>query len=132
MASGKIPADIMRRATEETLELTATEASHVGKSANTYCQFDINVLRDSLQVAAMLKSSLEKLALVGVITVDPKLQAQELTQSVGEEITRMIAEQKDLERRFEELVSAQHILRTLPNKAKLRDNQVNAVGGALH
>jgi hypothetical protein len=71
-----------------------------------------------------MKGSLEKLALVGVITVDPKVQAQELTQSVGEEITRMIANQKELERRFEELMSAQHILRTLPNKSKLRDNQV--------
>lgn len=73
---------------------------------------------------AVLKSTLEKLALVGVITVDPKVQAQELTQSVGEEITKMIAQQKDLEKRFENLVSVQHILRTLPNKSKLRENQV--------
>ncbi len=72
----------------------------------------------------MLKSALDKLALVGIITVDPKLQAQELTQSVGEEIARMITEQKNLEKRFEELVSAQHILRTLPNKSKLKENQV--------
>lgn len=83
------------------------------------------------QVHALLKGGLEKLALVGVITVDPKVQAQELTQSVGEEITRMIAQQKDLEKRFEELVSAQHILRTLPNKSKLRDNQVRAPGRTL-
>ncbi len=80
----------------------------------------------------MLKSSLEKLTLVGVITVDPKVQAQELTQSVGEEITRMIANQKNLERRFEELVSAQHVLRTLPNKSKLRDNQVRARACRMH
>ncbi len=73
----------------------------------------------------MLKSTLEKLALVGVITVDPKVQAQELTQSVGEEITKMIAQQKELEKRFEELVSAQHVLRNLPNKSKLRENQVS-------
>ncbi len=72
----------------------------------------------------MLKSTLEKLALVGVITVDPKVQAQELTQSVGEEITKMLAQQKELEKRFEELVSAQHVLRNLPNKSKLRENQV--------
>ena len=76
----------------------------------------------------MLKQTLDKLALVGVITVDPKVQAQELTQSVGEEITRMIAEQKQLEHRFEELVSSQHILRNLPNKAKLRENQVGLGG----
>lgn len=57
-----------------------------------------------------------------------QVQAQELTQSVGEEITRMIAQQKNLEQRFEELVSAQHVLRHLPNKSKLRENQVR-VGG---
>lgn len=76
------------------------------------------------QVYSVIKHLLDKLALVGIINVDPKVQAQELTQSVGEEITRMIGQQKELERRFEELVSAQHTLRQLPNKAKLRENQV--------
>jgi hypothetical protein len=76
------------------------------------------------QVYAIIKQTLENLALVGLITVDPKVQAQELTQSVGEEITRMIAQQKQLENRFEELVTAQHTLRHLPNKSKLRENQV--------
>ena len=76
------------------------------------------------QVFSVVKSTLEKLMLVGMIAVDPKVQAQELTQSVGEEITKMIAAQKELERRFEELVSAQHTLRNLPNKTKLRENQV--------
>lgn len=78
------------------------------------------------QVYSCLKQTLDKLALVGVITVDPKVQAAELTQSVGEEITRMIASQKDLEKRFEELMSAQHALRNLPNKSKLRENQVGS------
>ncbi len=82
------------------------------------------------QVFAVLKSTLDKLMLVGMIEVDPKVQAQELTQSVGEEITKMIAAQKELERRFEELVSAQHTLRNLPNKTKLRENQVSFEVGA--
>ena len=56
--------------------------------------------------------------------MDPAVQAQALTQSVGEEITRMIEEQKELELRFEQLISAQHVLRTMPNKSKLRNNQV--------
>ncbi|GAX76182.1 hypothetical protein CEUSTIGMA_g3626.t1 [Chlamydomonas eustigma] len=102
VGEGKIPPEITRQAAIQTIELTPAECAHVH---------------------TVLKGSLEKLALVGVITVDPKVQAQELTQSVGEEITRMIANQKELERRFEELVSAQHVLRTLPNKSKLRDNQ---------
>eukprot|EP00197_Chlamydomonas_leiostraca_P007849 CAMPEP_0202859022 /NCGR_PEP_ID=MMETSP1391-20130828/1320_1 /ASSEMBLY_ACC=CAM_ASM_000867 /TAXON_ID=1034604 /ORGANISM="Chlamydomonas leiostraca, Strain SAG 11-49" /LENGTH=393 /DNA_ID=CAMNT_0049538019 /DNA_START=96 /DNA_END=1274 /DNA_ORIENTATION=+ len=93
---------ITRLAAEQAAELQHAEAAHV---------------------YAVLKHTLEKLGLVGVITVDPKVQAQELTQSVGEEITRMIAQQKRLEQRFEELVSAQHALRDLPNKSKLRENQ---------
>ncbi|KAG1679939.1 hypothetical protein FOA52_007003 [Chlamydomonas sp. UWO 241] len=75
------------------------------------------------EVYATLRRTLDKLSLVGSITVDPAVQAQELTQSVGEEISRMIEQQKKLEKRFEELVSAQHVLRTLPNKSKLRENQ---------
>lgn len=99
---GKIPTEMILRAAEQTQALTSLEASHV---------------------YALFKSTLDKLALVGLITVDPKVQAQELTQSVGEEITRMIAEQKELEKRFEELIAAQHVLRTLSNKSKLRENQ---------
>jgi homoserine dehydrogenase len=57
------------------------------------------------------------------MVVDPAVQAQALTQSVGEEVTRMIVEQKELEQRFEQLISAQHVLRTMPNKSKLRQNQ---------
>jgi len=99
---GKIPPEIMRQANEETTELSPSEAAHI---------------------YAVLKRTLDKLSLVGVITVDPAVQAQELTQSVGEEISRMIEQQKQLEKRFEELVSAQHVLRNLPNKSKLRENQ---------
>lgn len=76
-----------------------------------------------LQVHTVVKYTLDKLALVGVMVVDPAVQAQALTQSVGEEVTRMIVEQKELEQRFEQLISAQHVLRTMPNKSKLRQNQ---------
>ncbi len=79
------------------------------------------------QVHAVLQATLEKLALVGTINVDPRVQAQELTQNVGEDITRMISEQKALELRFEQLIAAQPALRNLPNKVKLRENQVNVV-----
>lgn len=120
---------ITRLAAEQAAELQHAEAAHV--IILFLSSFLLRVLPKLpsrtcalLQVFAVLKHTLEKLALVGVITVDPKVQAQELTQSVGEEITRMIAQQKRLEQRFEELVSAQHALRDLPNKSKLRENQV--------
>ncbi len=74
---------------------------------------------------AVLRTTLEKLSLVGSIVVDLKAQAHELTQSVGEDITTIIAVQKALEARFGELIAAQQLLRTLPNKSKLRENQVS-------
>mmetsp|Transcript_15738 Transcript_15738/g.44039 ORF Transcript_15738/g.44039 Transcript_15738/m.44039 type:complete len:414 (-) Transcript_15738:136-1377(-) len=88
---------------------------------------------EASHVHTVIKYTLDKLALVGVMVVDPAVQAQALTQSVGEEITRMIEEQKELEQRFEQLISAQHILRTMPNKSKLRNNQkeVAEVAGKL-
>lgn len=59
-----------------------------------------------------------------------QVQAQELTLSVGEEITRMIFEQKDLEEKFDQLVTMQHSLRNMPNKSKLRENQVRILPAA--
>jgi hypothetical protein len=59
-----------------------------------------------------------------VINVDPAAQAQALTQSVGDKIGRMIAEQQQLEQRFEELVAAQQELRHQPNKIKVQANEV--------
>lgn len=62
-----------------------------------------------------------------------QLQAAALAQSVGEEITQMIAEQKKLEVRFVALVAEQPQLRNLPNKNKLHENQkeVHAVAEQL-
>nr|A8HQ54.1 RecName: Full=Dynein regulatory complex protein 9; AltName: Full=Flagellar associated protein 122 [Chlamydomonas reinhardtii] len=107
---GKIPPEIMRQATEKTAQLAPLEGGHI---------------------YSILKQTLEKLALVGQLQVDPKVQAHELTQSVGEEISRMITEQKKLESRFEELVALQHVLRHQPNKTKLMENQVASERQAL-
>jgi hypothetical protein len=76
-----------------------------------------------VQVHAVLQATISRLALLAVIVVDPHVQAQELTQSVGEEISRMIQHQKELEAHFHELIAAQPALRALPNKANLRKNQ---------
>lgn len=71
----------------------------------------------------MLQNAIDKLALMSVLLVDPASQAQELTKSVGEELSRMITQQKQLEHRFQELISAQPALRQLSNKAALQRNQ---------
>lgn len=78
---------------------------------------------EAAHVHAVLQATISRLALLAVIVVDPHVQAQELTQSVGEEISRMIQHQKELEARFHELVAAQPALQALPNKANLRKNQ---------
>jgi hypothetical protein len=75
------------------------------------------------QVQAVLQNAIEKLALMSVLVVDPASQAHTLTKSVGEEISRMIVQQKQLEHRFQELIAAQPALRTLPNKDALQGNQ---------
>lgn len=75
------------------------------------------------QVQAVLQNAIEKLALMSVLLVDPASQAHTLTKSVGEEISHMIVQQKQLEHRFQELIAAQPALRMLPNKAALQGNQ---------
>jgi hypothetical protein len=52
-----------------------------------------------------------------------RLQAEQLTKSVGQEISRMITQQKQLEHRFQELIAAQPALRQLSNKSSLQQNQ---------
>jgi len=78
---------------------------------------------EASQIRTILLSVLEKLDLVGSITVDPHTQALKMSQSAGEEISRVIAEQRDLEAQFEQLIQARCFLRTMPNKSKYKDNQ---------
>eukprot|EP00879_Flechtneria_rotunda_P027170 GHRR01029047.1.p1 GENE.GHRR01029047.1~~GHRR01029047.1.p1 ORF type:complete len:405 (+),score=155.27 GHRR01029047.1:171-1385(+) len=93
---------IRQLAAQEAEQLTQLEAAHV---------------------QAVLQAAIDKLSLLAVIVVDPRMQAQELTQSVGEEISKMITQQKELEQRFHELITAQSALRAMPNKANLNKNQ---------
>eukprot|EP00891_Asterochloris_glomerata_P008098 jgi/Astpho2/8098/Aster-03042 len=74
-------------------------------------------------VFAVFHAMLEKLSLIGAIRVDPQEQAEALTRSVGEEITHMLEQQKQLEDKFQTLLAEQHILRSLPNKNKLMQNE---------
>jgi IQ domain-containing protein G len=71
-----------------------------------------------LQVYAVVKATLDKLALVGVINVDMQEQAMTLTRSVGEEIAVKIRLQRALEVEFQQLIEQQHHLRNQSNKIK--------------
>jgi hypothetical protein len=44
-----------------------------------------------------------------------------MSRTQGSEITRAMEEQKELEQRFEALVTARATLRTMPNKNKLKE-----------
>jgi len=88
---------------------------------------------EKAHIFGIIRQMMSKLALVGTITVDPQDQAAQMTANVGEEISRMITEQKNLELRFQELIEEQHALRGLVNKSKLKENQaqVTKVAEAL-
>ena len=98
-----VPPEITQRANDETKQLSFPEAA---------------------QVYGVLKAVLDKLQLVGVITVDPQEQAMVLTQSVGEEISTMITEQRELETKFEFLIGQQHVLRNAANKSDFGNLQL--------
>jgi hypothetical protein len=66
----------------------------------------------------VIQSTLERLALIGVINVDVQEQALMLTQTVGEEIASMIRVQKSLEAEFQRLIELQHTMRHEPNEIK--------------
>lgn len=97
MVHVEVSHEITQAASEQTLELSAAEAA---------------------QVYTVLKATLEKLALVGVINVDMQEQAMTLTRSVGEEIAVKIRLQRALEVEFQELIEQQHHLRNQNNRIK--------------
>jgi IQ domain-containing protein G len=73
---------------------------------------------------AVIEDCLEKLAFLGSITPDVLAHRDELSQFVGDEISRIIDEQRRLEHRYEELIAQRGILKGLSNKSKYKQNQI--------
>jgi hypothetical protein len=73
---------------------------------------------------AVLEDCLEKLAFLGSITPDVLAHRDELSQFVGDEISRIIDEQRRLEQRYEELIAQRGVLKGLANKSKYKQNQI--------
>ena len=67
------------------------------------------------------------------ITPDVMAHRDELSQIVGDEITRIIQEQRGLETRYEHLIAQRTSLKALSNKSKFNENQeqVKEVARAL-
>ncbi|KAI8614734.1 hypothetical protein BC830DRAFT_1161469 [Chytriomyces sp. MP71] len=70
---------------------------------------------------AIFEDALEQLAVLGDISQDV---SKGDTKPLGEEITRILRDQKTLETRFQDLVTDQEKLKGLPNKTKFKENQM--------
>lgn len=88
---------------------------------------------ESARISAVVEEALEKLSFLASITPDVMAHRDELSQIVGDEITRIIQEQRGLETRYEHLISQRTQLKALSNKNKFNENQeqVKEVARAL-
>ncbi len=73
---------------------------------------------EAARISAIVEEALEKLSFLASITPDVMAHRDELSQIVGDEITRIIQEQRGLEARYEELLSQRASLKALSNKAR--------------
>lgn len=88
---------------------------------------------ESARISAIVEEALEKLSFLASITPDIIAHRDELSQIVGDEITRIIQEQRSLEQKYEELIRQRTALKALSNKAKYKENQeeIRTVARAL-
>ena len=70
------------------------------------------------RAAAILEKTIQKLSFLEAITPDVLQHRDELSKFVGDEISRIIQEQRHLEHRYEWLISQRSALKVLANKIK--------------
>jgi len=80
-------------------------------------------LIESHRVVALLEETIEKLHFLESITPDVLQHRDELSKFVGDEISRIIQEQRVLENRYEELIAQRGALKGLSNKSKYKQVQ---------
>ena len=69
---------------------------------------------ESARISSIVEEALEKLSFLASITPDIMAHRDELSTIVGDEITRIIQEQRGLETRYEELIAQRATLKALP------------------
>jgi len=74
-------------------------------------------------VVAIIEETIEKLHFLESITPDVLQHRDELSKFVGDEISRIIQEQRVLETRYEELIAQRGALKGLSNKSKYKEVQ---------
>jgi IQ domain-containing protein G len=77
----------------------------------------------SHRVIAVLEETAEKLAFLGSITPDVLQHRDELSKFVGDEISRIIQQQRTLEGRYEDLITQRSALKGLANKTRYKEVQ---------
>jgi len=78
---------------------------------------------EAFRAQVLLEEGLKKLSFLSSISTSASVSGDELTQFMGDEISRIIQEQRDLERKYEELIAARGQLKGLCNKARFMKTQ---------
>eukprot|EP00163_Fabomonas_tropica_P017446 TRINITY_DN3098_c0_g6_i1.p1 TRINITY_DN3098_c0_g6~~TRINITY_DN3098_c0_g6_i1.p1 ORF type:complete len:393 (+),score=106.48 TRINITY_DN3098_c0_g6_i1:359-1537(+) len=77
---------------------------------------------ESIRLASFLNEAVEKLQFLGAVTLHTAGSGEEVNQ-LGDEISRIIEEQRRLEARYEDLIAQRSQLKGLSNKSKWKDIQ---------
>eukprot|EP00741_Cyanophora_paradoxa_P017525 tig00020996_g16929.t1 len=77
---------------------------------------------EALRIEAVLAEMNEKLGLLALLTPNAIKQREEMSQRAGDDISRMITDQRELESRFETLIANRATLKGMANKARYREN----------
>lgn len=78
---------------------------------------------EAFRAQVFLEESLKKLKFLTSIPSSSSVHGDELTEFMGDEISRIIQEQRDLERSYEELIAARGQLKGLCNKVQFMETQ---------
>ena len=78
---------------------------------------------ESERIISVLEDTTEKLAFLDSITPDVLQHRDELSKFIGDEISRTMAEQKSLEKRYEELIETRAAMKGMHNKNKYKEVQ---------
>ena len=78
---------------------------------------------EAVAVTALLDDCCEKLSFLGIISPDVNEHKAEESTRIGDEMSRLIREQRELEARFEQLISLRSQLKANNNKTRYKENQ---------
>jgi hypothetical protein len=78
---------------------------------------------EAVSMSALLDDCCEKLAFLGTISPDVNEHKMEESNRIGDEMSRIIAEQRQLEDKFEQLIQQRSELKASSNKKRAEENK---------